>query len=323
MRIIFMGTPEFAIPSLKALVESGHDVVLVITQPDKPKGRGKKLAAPPVKEYALEQGIDIFQPEKIKNDSFVDKIRDYNPDVLVTCAYGKILSKDALDVAPFGCINVHASLLPKYRGSAPIAWSIINGESETGVTTMYTDVGMDTGDILLKEVVPLDDEITTGELEKRLSVVGANLLIKTLEQLVAGTLKRIPQDNDKSSYAPMIDRNEAIINWNSSAKNICNLVRGMDPWPTAFTFYEDNRVKVWKSSMFQGEFNELDSESDFECMLPGTIISADKNGLFVKTGEGILQIHEIQVDSSKRMSVASYLLGHSIEPNVVLGERRN
>lgn len=319
-----MGTPEFAIPSLKALIENDHEIALIVTQPDRPKGRGKKLAAPPVKEFALENDIEVYQPEKVKTTEFVEKIKGYKPDVLVTVAYGNILSEETLEIAPHGCINVHASLLPRYRGSAPIAWAIVNGDPITGVTTMLTDVGMDTGDMLLKEFVEIDYNTTTGELTDDLSHAGAKALVKTLNALEEGTLKPEPQDDIKACHAPMIKRSDALIDWNNSAQKIHNLVRGMDPWPVAFTFYEGNRMKVWESQVYQGEILEITqdySEGNSGDTLPGTIIGVNREGVFVQTGDGILQVTQVQFDSSNRMSVADYLLGNNIVPNSVLGER--
>jgi methionyl-tRNA formyltransferase len=321
MKIVFMGTPEFAVPSLKALIDNGYDVRAVVTQPDKPKGRGNKLASPPVKELALSYGIDVLQPEKVKTEDFVNKLKEYEPDLLVTAAYGKILSKATLDVPPLGCINVHASLLPKYRGAAPLWWVVINGEKETGITTMFTDAGMDTGDMLLKKTYPVNDEITTSELSEILADLGAELLIETLDKLKDGTLQRIPQDSTEATYAPMIDKNVALINWTKSAKAIHNLVRGTNSWPVALTNYEGQRMKVWKSRVVNdSEIQEMFPEHahGYDGIFPGTILTANKGGIYVMSGDGILQILEVQFDSSKRMSVKDYLTGHSVESGVVL-----
>lgn len=321
MKIIFMGTPEFAIPSLEALIEKGYEIKAVVTQPDKPKGRGKKMSPPPVKEVALKYGIDVLQPEKVKTQEFVNKLKSYEPDLIVTAAYGKILSEETLKVAPYGCINVHASLLPKYRGAAPIWWVIINGEKETGITTMFTDVGMDTGDILVKRTIPLDSEITAGELYEKLSHLGAGVLIETLEKLKDGTLVRTPQNHEEASYAPMIDKSIAHIDWNKSTEEIHNLIRGTNPWPVAYTYYNDLRMKVWKSripgvsELRDYNIELLEKPDEYPA---GTILSADKEGLFVKTSDGVLQILEVQFDSSKRMSVKDYLLGHSLERGIIL-----
>ncbi len=308
MKIVFMGTPEFAVPSLDMLVREGYDIAAVVTQPDKPKGRGKKLAAPPVKEYALEKGIEVLQPEKIKTGDFVDQLRNIAPDLLVTAAYGKILSRELLDIPPLGCINVHASLLPKYRGAAPINWCIINGEKVTGVTTMLTDEGMDTGDILLKRQVEITDDMTAGELHDKLSVIGAEVLKETLIKLREGTLERIPQNHEEATYAPMIDRSIGEIDWNKSAWEIHNLVRGTNPWPGAYTFYKGDRMKVWKTRVAEGEYTRSK---------PGTICKITKEELIVETGEGFLSILEIQFDCCRKMGINE--CGHNLDEGEVLG----
>jgi len=289
-----MGTPEFAVPSLDMLVREGYDIAAVVTQPDKPKGRGKKLAAPPVKEYALKKGIDVLQPEKVKTTDFVNQIRNIEPDLLVTAAYGKILSKELLEVPSLGCINVHASLLPKYRGAAPINWCIINGEKITGVTTMLTDEGMDTGDILLKKQVEITDQMTAGELHDILSVVGAEVLKETLIKLKDGTLQREPQNDEEATYAPMIDKNIGKIDWNKPAQEIHNLVRGTNPWPVAYTFYKGDRMKVWKTRIAGEEYAHKK---------PGTICKITKEELIVATGDGFLSIIEVQFDSARKMGI--------------------
>jgi len=309
LKIIFMGTPEFSIPSLKMLVEEGYEVIAVVTQPDKPKGRGKKLSSPPVKEYALEKGILVLQPEKVKTPEFMNQIRSLNPDLLITAAYGKILPAELLDIPKYGCINVHASLLPKYRGAAPINWAIINGESKTGITTMQTDIGMDTGDILLKSEIEITDDITAGELEEKLAELGAETLKKTLQKLKDGSLQRIPQQHSEASYAPMLKKEIGLINWGKTSSEIHNLVRGVNPWPGAYTFYKGKRIKIWKtkkienlSACISGQFHE--HSYDVESKLPGTICSTTKDGILVKCGEGYILLLELQFDGGKKLSTS-------------------
>ncbi|MCX7842934.1 MAG: methionyl-tRNA formyltransferase [Clostridia bacterium] len=302
MRIIFMGTPEFAVPCLDMLVKEGYDVAAVITQPDKPKGRGNRLAAPPVKEYALEHGLEVLQPVKVRTKEYALQLRSYKPDLFVTCAYGRILTGEVLGIPPMGCINVHASLLPLYRGAAPIQWAIINGEKETGITTMYTDEGLDTGDMLLKKAIAITDDMTAGELHDKLSVMGAEVLKETLEKLKEGKLERIPQP-EGATYAPIIEKDMGRINWSKPALHIHNLVRGTDPWPGAFTTYANGRMRIWKTQVVDGSKEGLE---------PGTILKVSKEGIFAACGSGVVKITEIQTDSGKRMSVQSYIMGHKI-----------
>ena len=311
LKVIFMGTPEFAVPSLEALKENGYDIKLCVTQPDKPSGRGNKITYCPVKAFAIDNNIDVLQPETVKTPEFADKLRSYNPDVLITAAYGKILPKDVLEIAPLGCINVHASLLPKYRGSAPIWWVILNGESETGVTTMFTDVGMDTGDILLCEKIEIDDSINTGELYDKLADLGAKVLIQTLKELEEGILQRKPQDGSIATYAPMIKKEMGLIDWAKASKAIHNQVRGLNPWPSAYTFYQGKRMKIFRTEL-------VDSVAVKD--IAGRIISVSDKGILVSTGDGAILITEIQFDSSKRLSVMDYLRGHNITENVILGQ---
>lgn len=310
MKIVFMGTPEFAVPSLDKLVREGYEVTAVITQPDKPKGRGNKLTPPPVKEYADRQGIRVLQPSKVKTADSVTLLKGIGPDLLVTVAYGQLLSKDILDIPTLGCINVHGSLLPKYRGAAPIHWAVINGEPETGVTTMYTDIGMDTGDMLLKRAVNISESMTVGELHDKLSEIGADVLIETLRELEKGTLERLPQPNGEASYAPIIKKEVGRINWLKSSLEIHNLVRGTNPWPGSYSHYKGERIRIWKTSVIN-DSNALKK--------PGTIYGVGNGGMIVATGSGYLTIDEIQFDSSKRMSVEEYVRGHRIDEGEVLG----
>lgn len=309
MKILFMGTPEFAVPSLDMLVQQGYDIVGVVTQPDKPKGRGNKLTPPPVKEYALGKGIPVLQPEKVKTPEFAAQIKALQPDLMVTAAYGKILPKEVLDIPPMGCINVHGSLLPKYRGSAPLWWVVIHGETVTGITTMFTDVGMDTGDMLLKKELPITEDMTTEDVHDAMALLGAEVLQETLEQLQAGTLVRIPQNHEEATYAPMIKKEMAHIDWTRPAQEIHNLIRGMNPWPIAYTHYKDEVVKVWKAQPVHGSTR---------VQIPGTICEVGKEGIVVAAGSGCIRIVELQFSSSKRMTVEQYLAGHAIEKGEVL-----
>lgn len=307
LKIVFMGTPDFARDSLNALVENGHNILSVITTPDKQKGRGMKVIPSPVKEYAMQKKLDIKQPEKIRNnDEFINEIKKLNPDLICVVAYGKIIPEEILSIPRFGCINVHPSLLPKYRGAAPIQWAIINGDKETGVTTMYMDKGMDTGDMILKKKVNIEDNETSGELWDRLSKIGADLLIETIKKIENGTVTREKQSND-FSMAPMLSKEMAKIDWKKkSAIEIKNLVRGLNPIMGAYTFKSDKIIKFWKVDVIKDNISE-DVES-------GTVIkSNEKEGLFIKTNNGILSVLEIQGENSKRMNIKDFLRGNKIE----------
>ena len=309
MKIVFMGTPEFAVPCLQKIIDEGHEVLAVVTQPDKPKGRGKKLAMPPVKELALKYDIDVYQPIKAREESFVEKLKEINPELIVVVAFGQILPKSILDIPKFGCVNVHASLLPKYRGAAPLNWVIINGEEKTGVTTMYMDVGLDTGDMILKSEIPLDDEITAGELHDKMMIDGANVLKETIDLIAQGKAPREKQNEDETCYSPIMDKTLGNIDWNKSAKDIHNLVRGVNPWPSAYTTYENQTMKIWKTKV-------VNKNSD---KTPGTILKVDKDGIEVNTGNGVIQISEIQMSGKKRMVVSEYIKGNTISADIVLG----
>ena len=312
MRIVFMGTPDFAMESLKGIYEAGHEIMLVVTNPDKPKGRGMKLVASPVKEYALQNGIQVVQPEKVKNNiEIIEKIKRLNPDFICVVAYGKILPKEILEIPKKGCINVHGSLLPKYRGAAPIQWAILNGDKTTGVTTMYMDEGMDTGDIILKKQVEIGEDETTGELWNKLAKTGANLLVETLKQIEEKTAPRIPQEGD-FTLAPMLDKSIAKINWKEqTAKEIKNLVRGLNPIMGAYTMLEGKKYKFW----------EVDIVKDIEVVVKNTenfqegtvLISNPKDGLFIKTKNGILKVLEIQGENAKKMNINDFLRGNQIK----------
>lgn len=320
LNILFMGTPDFAQESLKCLVEEKYNIIGVVTNPDRPKGRGMKMIASPVKEYAIEKGLEVYQPEKVKkNTEFIEKIRSLNPDVICVVAYGKILPKEILDIPKYGCINVHASILPKYRGAAPIQWAVLNGDKVTGVTTMYMDVGMDTGDIILVEETNIGEEETTGELWDRLSKIGGNLLVKTLKQIEEGTAPRKKQEED-FTMAPMLNKEMSKIDWeNKTAGEIHNLVRGLNPIMGAYTFLNDKKIKIWKTKVrTENELLELFPELKeylfkVKDLMPGTIMFAsDKKGLFVKANEGIIEIKEIQGENAKRMPAGDFLRGNEI-----------
>lgn len=312
LNILFMGTPDFARDSLEAVYNAGYNILGVVTNPDRPKGRGMKLVASPVKEFALEKKIEIFQPEKVrKNEEFINQIKDLNPDVICVVAYGKILPKEILDIPRLGCINVHGSLLPKYRGSAPIQWAVLNGDKTTGVTTMYMDVGMDTGDMILKQEVEIGENETTGELWDRLSKIGGELLVETLKQIENGTAPRGKQ-GDVFSIAPMLSKDMAKIDWeNKTAQEIKNLVRGLNPIMGAYTFLNDSKIKFWKVDIAKNIGYDEDNIQNFR---NGTVLVSDqKHGLFIKTKQGILSVLEIQGENAKRMNIGDFLRGNKIE----------
>ncbi len=304
MKVVFMGTPDFAVPSLDILIKEGYEVEAVVTQPDKPKGRGKKITPPPVKLRALQDNIPVLQPERIKTPEFESQIKQYSPDLIVVVAYGKILPRNILDIPALGCINVHASLLPRYRGAAPINWAIINGEEVTGVTTMLMDAGMDTGDILLMDEIGIDPDMTAGELHDILAEIGARLLSQTLEKLRKGELKPVKQDDSKASYAPMLDKDLGRINWEEPAIKIHNLVRGTNPWPCAFTYYKGKRMKIWTTRPVTLEERAGLIAGEGNGRIPGRIVKASPDGLYVECGEGIIRILNLQMENSRRMDVA-------------------
>lgn len=312
LRILFMGTPDFARESLEAVYNADYEILGVVTNPDKPKGRGMKMVASPVKEFALEKGLTVYQPEKVrKNEEFIEKIKSLNPDVICVVAYGKILPKEILETPKYGCINVHGSLLPKYRGAAPIQWAVLNGDKETGVTTMYMDVGMDTGDMILKEKVEIGEDETTGELWDRLSKIGGKLLVETLKQIEDGTAPREKQ-GEEFTMAPMLNKEMSKINWGEqTAQNIKNLVRGLNPIMGAYTFLDEKKIKFWKVDIAKQD--EIIADN-IEILRNGTVIlSNPKEGLFIKTKDGILKVLEIQGENAKRMSIGDFLRGNSIE----------
>jgi methionyl-tRNA formyltransferase len=308
MKIVFMGTPEFAVPSLERLIDE-FEVEAVLTQPDKPKGRGKKVAMSEVKEAALNQGLTVYQPVNLRKDEVLIKVlKDMKPDFIVVVAYGQILSKEVLDIPKYGCINLHASLLPKYRGAAPINWAIIRGEKMSGNTTMLMDVGLDTGDILLKSEVPITDSMTAGELHDILKEDGAELLVETLRKLAEGKIVRQRQENWDGFYASMLNKEMAAIDWTRSNNEIHNLVRGLNPWPIAYTHYKDSVMKIYSSVV-------LGSEPTSKA---GTISDVSKEGIRVSCGQGEIMIKKVQFPGGKPLDVSEYIKGHKIDINEVL-----
>ena len=312
MKVVFMGTPDFAEESLKAIYEAGYEIIGVVTNPDKPKGRGMKMIPSPVKEFAMEKNLTIYQPEKVKqNEEFINVLKALQPDLICVVAYGKILPKEILDIPPYGCINVHASLLPQYRGAAPVQWAVLNGDKTTGVTTMYMDVGMDTGDMILKQKVEIGEDETTGELWDRLKVIGGELLVETLKQIEKGIAPREKQGED-FTVAPMLSKDMAKIDWDyKTAEEIKNLVRGLNPIMGAYTFLNGKKIKFWKVKV-AGE-DEIYAEN-LGFLTNGTVIVSDpKDGIFIKCKEGILKVLEIQGENAKRMTIQDYLRGNPIQ----------
>lgn len=309
LKILFMGTPEFAVPCLQALFDEGYELVGAVTQPDKPKGRGHKTVPTPVKECALKYGVDVYQPESLKNGELMPVLEEKQPDIIIVVAYGKILPEYVLDFPRFGCVNVHASLLPKYRGAAPIQHAVINGEKSTGVTTMYMERGLDTGDMIFKSETEIGEEETYGELHDRLSVMGAELLLKTVAAITDGSAAREKQDDALSCYASMMSKETGRIDWSKPQKQILNLIRGTNPWPMSCTEYSGEMMKVIKASA-----GIIDTVKP-----PGEIVSADKSGITVACGDGkTVLITEMQIKGGKRMAVSDYLNGHSINIGTVL-----
>ncbi len=308
MRIVFMGTPDFAVPSLKALLHSDHRVVGVVTQPDRPKGRGQELAVSPIKQLAVQRKIPILQPLKMKDPAFLDALSAWKPDLIVVTAFGRILPKIILDLPPRHCINVHASLLPQYRGAGPIQWAIVNGERETGITTMLMDEGMDTGAILLQERMPIAPDDTAGTLSAKLAEVGGRLLIDTLTRLEKGTLVPQPQDNARATMAPLLKKEDGLLDWTMTAEQLTNRVRGLSPWPGAYTFAKGDRWTIWRAA---ASGQSVDTA-------PGTVHSTTKDAILVTTGNGLLAITELQPANGRRMAAAQYLAGHPLSPGLIL-----
>ena len=309
MRIVFMGTPEFAVPSLKALVDAGYEICGVFTQPDKPKNRGMKLQAGPVKEYALSVGLPVFQPVKMRDGEALAILRELRPDLIAVAAYGKILPVDILELPPLGCINVHSSLLPKYRGAAPINWAILNGEDETGITIQRMAEGIDTGDILAQVSTPIDINENAAQLLVRLARLGAELLVETVRKLENSLAKATPQDESRASHAPMLSKELSSMDWEKSARQLHDQVRGLYPWPSAVTILDGIRCKMISTSLLEEETGQQ----------PGTILQADKKGLRVACGDGkVLEVLELQPDGKKAMTAAAFLMGHPIQTGTVI-----
>ena len=310
MRIVFMGTPDFAVGSLQALCESGkHEILAVVTQPDRPKGRGNKLLQTPVKEYALAQGLTVYQPQKVKTPEFVELLHELQPELIVVAAFGQFLSKEILELPKYGCINVHASLLPKYRGAAPIQYAIIKGEKESGVTIMQMDIGMDTGAMLDKVVVPIEENTTMGELHYALREQGAALLLQVIDKIAAGTAVAEPQDNEQATYATLLDRSMEHIDWSKTAQEVHNLIRGFNPAPSTFTKLPNGKgLKIWGSK----------KKKKNSAAAAGTVIETGKHSFFVACGEGVLEITEVQPESKKRMPAQVFLNGRGVQEGDLL-----
>ncbi len=313
MKIIFMGTPDFSVGTLKALIEAGHEIVLAVTQPDKPKGRGGKMQFPPVKEAAMEYQIPVFQPKKVRDPDCIEELRKYQADIMVVIAFGQILPAEILKMTPYGCVNVHASLLPKYRGAAPIQWAVINGEKVSGVTTMQMDEGLDTGDMLLKTEVGLDEKETGGSLHDKLSEAGAKLCVRTLKALEEKTLKPEAQGESPTEYARMLDKSLGNIDWNQSAIEIERLIRGLTPWPSAYTDWDGKVMKIWEARVIAGQEPQE---------IPGTVVGVDKDGFCVQTGQGLLKVLALQIPGKKRMEAGPFLRGYPIKPGTILVRSR-
>jgi methionyl-tRNA formyltransferase len=309
LRIIFMGTPEFACPTLQILIDRGEQVVAVVTQPDRPKGRGQQTLPPPVKVLAEKHGIPVMQPVKVRHPESIEEIRALNPDLIVVVAFGQILPKALLEIPKHGCINVHASLLPRYRGAAPLNWCIINGEAETGVTTMMMDVGLDTGDMLLKKTTPIDPDEDTSSLHDRLSGIGAELLGETLDELAAGRLSPEKQDDALTCYAAMLKKEDGLIDWGKDAASIKNLVRGMTPWPGAYSYLDDKLLKVYRVQTGTGSG------------APGEVVKAGRGGIEVACGSGSIVISELQLEGKKRLPACDFVAGCKLQPGLVLGKK--
>lgn len=309
MKIIFMGTPDFSVGTFEALIEAGHEIVLAVTQPDKPKGRGGKMQYSPVKETALKYGIPVFQPKKVRQAECIEELRRYGADIMVVIAFGQILPKEILEMTPYGCVNVHASLLPKYRGAAPIQWAVINGEDVSGVTTMQMDEGLDTGDMILKKEVVLDEKETGGSLFDKLSAAGAVLCVETLKALEEGSASFEKQGETTTEYARMLDKDMGSIDWKKDAQTIERLIRGLNPWPSAYTRWDDKVMKLW----------EADVVAQNTQSLPGTVVSVEKDGFCVQTGDGLLKVRSLQIPGKKRMEAGAFLRGYKIEKGCELG----
>jgi len=314
MKVVFMGTPDFAAGTLKAIVEAGHDVTAVVTQPDKPKGRGKEMQAPPVKEYAMEKGIPVFQPVRIKTRESVEELKKYAADVYVVAAFGQILSKEILELPRYGCLNIHASLLPKYRGAAPIAWSILNGDEKTGVTIMQMDEGLDTGDILLQKEIPIAENETTDSLFDKLMMLGGQAVVEVLSLLGTDKLSPVKQNPKEATHVGKLDKNFGCINWQESASVIERKVRGLNSWPSAYTFFRGKRLKIWEAKVMGSDF------MTGKIFPAGCVCKVEKEAIYVQTGEGILKLNSVQLEGKRQMNVKEFLLGYQVKPEEMLGK---
>ncbi|MCI8494347.1 MAG: methionyl-tRNA formyltransferase [Lachnospiraceae bacterium] len=310
MKVIFMGTPDFAVGTLEALIQAGHEILLVVTQPDKPKGRGKSMQFPPVKEAALSHDISVYQPRRVRKPECVDYLRKYQADIIVVVAFGQILPCEILAMPKYGCVNVHASLLPKYRGAAPIQWAVINGERVTGVTTMRMDEGLDTGDMIMKEEVELVPEETGGSLFDRLAQTGAELCVRTLEAIQDGTAVYIPQDHEAATHTTMIKKELGEMDWSRPAKELECLIRGLNPWPSAYTHLNGKTLKIWKAIVVAQEMEKQE---------PGVVTAVEKDRIVVQTGDGQLALLEVQMEGKKRMATDAFLRGFSVDVGTKLG----
>lgn len=315
MRLVFMGTPAFAVPTLHALLNSEFTVAGVVCQPDRPSGRGKKIQIGPVKALALAKGIPVVQPEKMKDPAFLGKLQAWKPEAIVVAAFGRILPETILDLPPKGCLNVHGSLLPKYRGAAPIQWALIRGETETGITIMLMDKGMDTGPILRQETISIGPDETAEELSRRMARLGGALLVPSLREWLAGTITPYPQEESEATVAPLLKKEDGVIHWDRPADSIANHIRGLTPWPGAFTFFHQERWGIWKSRVADLEAG-VSRQGHKHPPVPGEITATNKQGLYVQTGQGQLHIMEIQPENKKRMKVVDYVSGHRIEPGM-------
>ena len=313
MKIVFMGTPDFAVSTVDALQRAGHEILLVVTQPDKPKGRGKEVQFPDVKLWAMERDIPVFQPKRIREPEAIETLRQYPADIFVVAAFGQILPEEILNMPPLGCVNVHASLLPKYRGAAPIQWAVINGDKVSGVTTMQMGIGLDDGDMLLKEEVTLVEDETGGSLFERLAEVGGALIVKTLKGLEENTITPVPQDETEATHVGMIKKSLGQMDFSKSAVELERLIRGLNPWPSAYTKLGNKTLKIWKA------YVEKKPCQSAESLDIGCVCARDEKGIWVVTGDGYLVLKEVQLEGKKRMDVADFLRGHSLEIGTKLG----
>lgn len=322
MKVIFMGTPDFAVGALEAVIKAGYDVALVVTQPDKPKGRSKKMQMTPVKECALSHGIEVFQPVKIREAEAVEKLRGYGADIFVVAAFGQILSEEILSMPKYGCVNIHASLLPKYRGAGPIQWAIINGEKITGVTIMQMDKGIDTGDMLLKTQVSVGEKETGDSLHDKLAAAGAELIVAALPRIEDGSLTPVKQKEEEACYAKMLSKSMGQIDWHKEAKELDCLIRGLISWPGAFTLYRGKTLKVWEEEAVAAgsvDIDGLEEEAGDGNLEPGTVVKVEKDAFYVQTGSGLLKILSVQPEGKRRMAVRDFLLGYPVATGERLG----